>query len=205
MTTYYLYIKTHTKTGLKYLGHTTKDPFSYNGSGVYWKRHLKTHGTDHHTQILYECNTKEELSKKGLEFSKIHNVVESTDWANLIDESGEGRSGPLSDEHKQNIGRAMTGRKRNSVSPETRQKISDGHKGKKLSEETKRLMSIAKLGKPKSVEHRKNISDSLKGNIPWTKGKTGDKSHMYGVKRSEETRKKISESLKKRSPKEKVD
>ena len=42
---FYLYIKTHSKTGLKYLGYTQKkDPFSYTGSGTYWKRHLKKHG-----------------------------------------------------------------------------------------------------------------------------------------------------------------
>jgi hypothetical protein len=39
----FLYIKTHSVTGLKYFGKTTKDPFRYKGSGVYWVRHLKVH------------------------------------------------------------------------------------------------------------------------------------------------------------------
>jgi len=36
-----LYKKTHRKTGLKYLGYTSQDPFRYIGSGKYWRRHFK--------------------------------------------------------------------------------------------------------------------------------------------------------------------
>jgi hypothetical protein len=41
-----LYKKTHRKTGLKYLGYTSQDPFRYIGSGKYWCRHLKLHGNE---------------------------------------------------------------------------------------------------------------------------------------------------------------
>lgn len=38
----YLMIKQHEITGLKYLCKTTrKDPLKYNGSGRYWKPHIK--------------------------------------------------------------------------------------------------------------------------------------------------------------------
>jgi hypothetical protein len=38
----YLYVKTHNKTGLKYLGQTSqKDPHKYPGSGTRWRHHLK--------------------------------------------------------------------------------------------------------------------------------------------------------------------
>ena len=40
----YLYKKTHQVTGLKYLGKTTKDPYTYLGSGLEWKSHLKEFG-----------------------------------------------------------------------------------------------------------------------------------------------------------------
>jgi len=33
--TIYLYKKTHNVTGLQYLGKTTRNPFTYKGSGVY--------------------------------------------------------------------------------------------------------------------------------------------------------------------------
>ena len=41
---YYLYVKTHKVTGLKYLGQTSKDPFKYNGSGTRWTNHIKKYG-----------------------------------------------------------------------------------------------------------------------------------------------------------------
>jgi len=107
--TIYLYVKTHQITGLKYLGQTQrKDPHRYTGSGVYWQIHLKKHGKHYDTVILCECQTKEELAVKGSYYSKLWNVVESKDWANLKEETGTG------------------GR----LSKETRAKISVSHKGK---------------------------------------------------------------------------
>jgi hypothetical protein len=56
--TIYLYVKTYSKTGLKYLGQTSSnDPHKYPGSGMYWKSHLKKHGLDYTTEILKECQT----------------------------------------------------------------------------------------------------------------------------------------------------
>jgi hypothetical protein len=86
----YLYIKTHQKTGLKYLGQTKKDPFKYKGSGVYWVKHIKLHGNEVKTEILYECATKEEIIKWGKFYSTLWNIVESKDWANLKAEEGDG-------------------------------------------------------------------------------------------------------------------
>jgi hypothetical protein len=62
-----------------------------------------------------------------------------------------------------------------------KQRMSEAHKGKQLSEEHKRKMSEAKKGKPKSEEHKKKLSEALKGK------------HL-----SEEHKKKMSESAKKR-------
>ena len=57
---YYLLLKTHNKTGLKYLCQTKKkDPIKYSGSGTRWLRHLKKHGFDFETKILGK------FSKKG--------------------------------------------------------------------------------------------------------------------------------------------
>lgn len=87
----YLYVKTHNKTGLKYLGKTTKkNPYKYPGSGVKWNRHLKKHGKDISTEILLVTEDKEELKQTGLFFSKLWNIVESDEWANFIPESGDG-------------------------------------------------------------------------------------------------------------------
>lgn len=90
MNIYYLYIKTHSKTGLKYLGYTTQDPSKYNGSGSYWKRHLKKHGDCHITEILLETSNHEDIRTMGIHYSSLWNIVESPDWANIIPESGVG-------------------------------------------------------------------------------------------------------------------
>jgi hypothetical protein len=87
-----LYLK-ESPTGLKYLGITSrKNPYTYRGSGVYWKKHLKYHAfsiNDIKTTILYQTYCKEELKEKGLYYSKLYNVVKSKDFANLCYESGE--------------------------------------------------------------------------------------------------------------------
>jgi hypothetical protein len=88
----YLMVKTHSKTGLKYLCKTTQDPFKYKGSGKYWRLHLEKHGAEHHTEIIKECCSNTELKDFGRYYSKLWNVVESDDWANLKPEEGDGGS-----------------------------------------------------------------------------------------------------------------
>ena len=97
--TIYLYVKTHNKTGLKYLGKTiAKDPYKYPGSGVYWSRHLKKHGKDYTTEIIKECETQEEVAKWGLHYTNLWNIVDAKDntgrkiWANIKPETGDGGS-----------------------------------------------------------------------------------------------------------------
>ena len=90
MKTYYLYIKTHNKTGLKYLGQTTQDPFIYNGSGKYWLNHLNKHGYNINTEIVGTYNTIEELREKSIELSLLYDITNNKDWANLVMEEGSG-------------------------------------------------------------------------------------------------------------------
>lgn len=86
----YLYVKTHKKTGLKYLGKTVRDPFKYNGSGIHWTRHLKKHGYGHDTYILQKCYSDNALREWGRFYSKLWRVVKSKKWANEKDEEGQG-------------------------------------------------------------------------------------------------------------------
>ena len=90
MTTYYLYKKTHKITNLKYLGFTRKDPYKYKGSGIRWLSHLKKHGHDIETEILHETVDRDKIQQLGEYYSKLWNVVQSPEWANLKPESGEG-------------------------------------------------------------------------------------------------------------------
>ena len=93
----YLYVKTHNRTGLKYLGKTTEsDPHAYPGSGLYWTDHLRTHGKDYSTEILLETEDPEQIRTAGQYYSTLWNVVDSDAWANLQPEEGQGfASGPF--------------------------------------------------------------------------------------------------------------
>ena len=84
-------VKTHNITGLKYLCQTKqKDPYKYLGSGVHWRKHLLEHGEKITTEIIQICHTKEDLREWGLHYSKLWNVVSSTDWSNIMPEMGNG-------------------------------------------------------------------------------------------------------------------
>lgn len=87
-------IKTHNKTNLKYLcKHETSNEcscYKYKGSGTYWKRHLKVHGSDVNTKILYKTEDKELFNNVSFYYSSIFNIVESKEWANLTEEKGQG-------------------------------------------------------------------------------------------------------------------
>ena len=87
---YYLYLKTHNKTDLKYFGQTVQNPFQYKGSGTRWTNHLRKHGNNVDTKIIAECSTKEELKELGVYYSKLWNIVESKEFANCTIEEGTG-------------------------------------------------------------------------------------------------------------------
>jgi hypothetical protein len=88
--TIYLYIKQHKITGLKYFGKTSKkDPYTYLGSGKYWRRHLKVHGCEIETTNVWTFENGDDCEKFALEFSNVNNIVESKEWANLRPENGK--------------------------------------------------------------------------------------------------------------------
>lgn len=93
----YLYVKTHRKTGLKYLGKTTQDPYAYQGSGIRWIKHIKKHGYDVDTEVLLETNNNNDIRQWGEHYSVLWNVVESDKWANLKPESGDGGDTSMTD------------------------------------------------------------------------------------------------------------
>jgi hypothetical protein len=172
----YLYIKQHSVTGLKYFGKTTKDPYTYNGSGKHWARHIKKHGKKHIVTLwVSDLFHDTSIVDYALQFSKEKNIVESKEWANMEPENGlngcvPGRkhtdevkakmSKPLSAEHKANISIFRTGKK---LSSETRIKIGIASTGRTHSIEAKAKMSIVKKGKILSDETKTKISIGNKG------------------------------------------
>lgn len=85
-----LLVVTHNVTGLKYFCKTAKlDKIQYyKGSGTYWKRHRKIHGSDISVGVLGVYYEKERCTEAALKFSKDNNIVDSNEWANLIEENG---------------------------------------------------------------------------------------------------------------------
>lgn len=153
-TTIYLYLKTHKKSGLKYFGKTIRDPFRYKGSGKRWLNHLKVHGNDVNTEILFESSDIDECTKFAINYSLKNNIVNNPLYANLIEETLTG--GDTS--HTINF------QKSRSVM---------SHKAKKRA--TSEKMSIVasfNKGVPKSEKHKVNISKSLIGReVPDSVGK----------------------------------
>ena len=86
--TIYLYAKQHRVTGLRYFGKTTQDPYTYNGSGKYWTAHCNKHGWDIETTWVYPYEDIELCEQEALFFSKVYDIVESNEWANLKPENG---------------------------------------------------------------------------------------------------------------------
>ena len=167
MTTYYLYVKTHNKTGLKYLGQTSnKNPHSYTGSGKYWKLHLNKHGYDCNTQILKECQSMDELKEFGLYYSDLWNVVESQEWANLKKECGAGGAPIFTDEHRGNLSKSLKGR---IFTEEHRQNLSlsgIGHPDRVAPEnkaDVAKKMSLKLKGRKKPDGFGEKISELLTG------------------------------------------
>jgi len=94
--TIYLYLKTHNKTGLKYLGKTINDPFKYKGSGKRWLNHIKKHGYDVTTEILFKSTDEERIKEKGIYYSNLWSIIESNEFANLkIEDGNDGYSSSL--------------------------------------------------------------------------------------------------------------
>ncbi len=170
---FYLYKKVHNITGLKYLGQTIRKDYDvYRGSGTRWTNHIKKHGYDVTTELLGLYTTKEELKDAGRYYSKLWDVVESEEWANLREEAGE--EGNISVETKKKMSLAKKG-------------IIPWNKGKKIlprSEEYKKKMSLAHIGKkriPFTEEHKRKIGLANKGKTSWNKGISLSEEHKINI------------------------
>lgn len=85
----WLYVKKHAITGIRYFGKTTRNPDTYLGSGVYWRRHIRKHGTEHVMTIWKHLfSSREDIEEFAKFFSEEFNVVRDNSWANLTIENG---------------------------------------------------------------------------------------------------------------------
>lgn len=157
---YYLMVKTAIPTGLRYLCKCAdyKNPNTYRGSGVYWRRHLIKNNCTWTTEILGHFDTNEQLAKEGLRYSNLWNVVESKEWANYIPEIGDG-------------GPTIKGKVRAYNIETEQQKCFDnkeqipegwihGCPGFKKSEQSKEKTRLFHVGRKRSEETRVNMRNS---------------------------------------------
>ena len=144
-------------------------------------KHLRTRKNEHFRELRNGKHQNPRLqnawNKHGapafrydvLEYCDIEDLVErETWWVELLDslnrDKGYNLRTPdtqtISEETKAKISAARKGMR---PSPETLAKLSAMRKGTKRSEETRAKMSAAAKGKPKSEEHKANISLANKG------------------------------------------
>jgi hypothetical protein len=178
----YLYIKTHNKTGLKYLGKTIRDPYKYKGSGKRWTAHIEKHGYDVTTEVIGIFSNNEELKMFSIPLSEKLNIVESTEWANLKLESGDGGdTSRYIDYSKLNRGKGQSYEQRYGIEKastlrlQRAEKLSKTRKGKTYEEihgkeqaailKQKRSQDRTKYntGRTHSLETKKRISQAAQG------------------------------------------
>ena len=164
----YLYIKQHSVTKKKYYGKTTRDPYTYNGSGKHWSRHIKKHGKEHIVTLwVSELYHDTSIVEVALQFSSDNDIVNSKEWANMKPENGlnGGTSGtkhteeakanmrkPRSEEAKVNMRKSeeTKDKMRKPRSEEAKANMKGRvapNKGKSTSEEIKAKQSASKTGK----------------------------------------------------------
>lgn len=185
----HLYVKTHNLTGLKYFGKTTHNPFKYKGSGKYWLRHIAKHGTDITTEIIGSFEDEKECSEFAINFSRINQIVNSDEWANLVEENGLDGA-PIGHEgckfSKEELEKRSELSRNRWKDPEYKKKLSEAQARSWTQErkdaQSKRMLGVScpehsermrgrrlpedhpwLSGAPKPDNHRKKISDSLKG------------------------------------------
>lgn len=157
-----LYVKTHNKTGLNYLGKTTKDPLKYKGSGKWWKRHIEKHGNDVTTNAVFEFEDEDECNKFALTLSRDLDIVNSTNWANLIVENGKDGA-PVGHE-----GHVFTDDQREKMSVSSKDRWSDPEHKRKMSELHKdRWLTVDRstLKSKWNDDSRKHHSEKMKATM----------------------------------------
>lgn len=175
---HFIYKITCVVTGRFYIGMHSTDNVSdgYYGSGKELRKSIARYGlVNHHKNIVQHCETRADL--KMLERHIVDEKLLTDPMCMNRTIGGEG--GPTrrgmhhTEKSKKRTSIALMGHK---VSDETKSKIGAKSKGRGK-------------GKPLSIEHRKKISDKVRG-LP---------SKLIGRPRPDEVRKKISESWKRRS------
>lgn len=148
----YIYLRTNTVNGKQYVGQAVdykKRQYVWNSSTYHYagktiNRARKKYGIEAFDfEILMECDDEEMNQWETYYIKKLNTKIPN--GYNMTD-GGDGRSGY-----------------KVIYSEESKKKMSESHKGKKLTEEQRKKMSESLKGRKFSEETRKKISEAKKG------------------------------------------
>lgn len=222
----YLYLTTNLETGRMYVG-VRRGAFKprYFGSGLALKRTIKKYGEDvFFVRVLGWADTMTELGEMEKKAIAEYRAIYGREGLYNISEGGYPWGGGMNGVSptvatRKKLSDSLTGIPR---TPEWRARISVALQGHEVSDETRKKMSLAKIGKPKSVpvsqetraklraanlgkvltpEHRLNLSIAHLGNTsavgsirtPEMRRAIGDR--RRGTRTPEAAKAKISASL----------
>ena len=162
----YIYLTTNLINNKKYIGqHTGELNDSYLGSGVHFLRAVKKYGKENFKkEILEICKTQEELDLAEKKWIKKYNAILDENFYNIA-EGGLGGNpcAGLTEEQelkrRRKISEAMKGEK-NPFYQKGFHKENHPMWNKHHSEESKKKMRQAKIGKKLSEEHKQKISQN---------------------------------------------
>lgn len=151
-----------------------------------------------------QCCTKETNKKISKSRKGQKNSLETRQKISLsLQKKHPMRGKKLSEEHKRKISESHKGKpshhKGKHLSEETKKILSQKNLGKKLSEETKKKIGLASKGRRLSEEARRKISKTVKQSWQNTETYKKHQQSICGHKHSEKTKKKMSE-IKKGKP-----
>jgi hypothetical protein len=218
----YNYITTNIITGKQYVGmHSSNKPNDgYLGSGAIFKKAIKGYGRNNFKkEIICYCETIEEAYKNESLFISKYNTVVPFGY-NLCPTGGLLMPGCFTDKMRESlikrnktriVSESTREKMRNKiVSEETKKKISIASTGRRHTNEFKIKLGDRKRGVKMSKETCEKMSNSMKGRIPWNKGKKGCYSQEQcnnislhnkgrvawnkGIPRTDEEKQKISKS-----------
>lgn len=224
----FVYIWKNKITGKQYIGsHKGTVDDGYISTSKYFNEDYNKNPKNFHRMIISLCESYDVARKQEADLCVKLNVKSDPMYYNRHNGDGnfinkgltasarakisKARSGSrLSEETKQKI--SASGKKLNrKISEEHRIIISQTHKRKVVSTETREKMRQNNLGKKLTEEHKAKIRKSCQGinkGIPKSdecklklskiaKARTGDKNPFFGKKHSQETKDKISKANKK--------
>ena len=165
----YIYILTDTRNGKQYIGKHNGLKENYWSSGLVPNRIANKHGQDVFTREILEdgITSEEALNEREVFYIKKYDTFKNGYNATGGGEGGNSWANQKTEEELAEISRIKSEKmKGRTFSEETIQKMKRSHKGKKLTEEHKKNISLAQKGKPgtpHTEETKKHLSELRKG------------------------------------------